>query len=176
MINLVRIIADQHELVHQVDRMIASVDETIDRVRNLSSRLRPAVLDDLGLFATIEWLVEDFQERTGLKCHLALPEELEPTMPSELMTDIFRICQESLTNVARHAQATELEVHLSLGDDQIMMRIQDNGKGITKEEITTGDSLGLLGMRERTHTWNGEIEFLGKEGVGTEVFLRIPLK
>jgi signal transduction histidine kinase len=132
------------------------------------------LLDDLGLAAAIEWQANSFQEYAGIQCVLDLP-ETHPDLSPELATGVFRIFQEALTNVARHSQATEVHVKLSIDKNELMLEVRDNGRGITGDEINRYASLGLLGMKERVRTWNGEIEFVGEQGVGTTVVVRIPL-
>lgn len=162
------------DLAQQLARMSMDIDKTIDNVRSLSSQLRPGVLDDLGLIAAVEWLVNDFSKRTGIPCHLTLP-EIDPDLSQGIATDAFRICQESLTNVTRHARATQVWVDLAVDAECLRLLVRDNGRGISSDDFPQHKSLGLLGMRERARNWNGEIEISGQPGVGTWVRLRIPL-
>jgi signal transduction histidine kinase len=149
------------------------VDETIRSVRRISTELRPGILDDLGLVATVEWAVEEFGTRTGTKCHLNLPEE-DVAVEPDRATAIFRILQETLTNVARHAGATEVEVRLAMGDRSLTLEVHDNGKGILEEKLYHSESLGILGMRERATLLGGELTISSLPGKGTTVRVRIP--
>ena len=150
------------------------IDATIQTVRRIATDLRPGILDDLGLVAAIEWQAQDFQKRTGIKCKLAPGvEDLE--LDPDRSTAAFRIFQETLTNVARHSLATEVDVSLSHCADSVVLEIKDNGKGIKEAEISGSRSLGLLGMRERAHLLGGELKVSGTPGEGTTVIVRIPL-
>ena len=150
------------------------IDATIQTVRRIATDLRPGILDDLGLVAAIEWQAQDFQKRTGIKCKLAPGvEDLE--LDSDRSTAAFRIFQETLTNVARHSLATEVDVSLSHCADGVVLEIKDNGKGIQEADISGSRSLGLLGMRERAHLLGGELKVSGTPGEGTTVIVRIPL-
>src|SRR5438477_337577 len=128
--------------------MSAHIDSTIQTVRRISTELRPGILDDLGLAAALEWQAQEFQKRTGLRC-LVTSEVTEAAFPQDLNTAFFRIFQETLTNVIRHAQATRVEVTLKEEQGYLLMEVRDNGRGISSDEITNNKSIGLLGMRER---------------------------
>lgn len=149
------------------------VDSMIGDVRRIATELRPQVLDSFGMIAGIEWLAEDFQRRTGIDCRYEGPKDL--AVGRELATAVFRICQESLTNIARHAQATEARIRLSADGDWVSLSITDNGKGISPETLAQTHSLGVIGMRERARMAGGEF-FIGTapEG-GTSVRVRLPL-
>ena len=134
--------------------------------------LRPGILDDLGLVATLEWQLKDFEKRTGIRCEFFPPVE-DISLEADLSTALFRIFQEALTNVARHSGATEIRVHLRLVEDTITMEIEDNGKGIEKEKTLSSKSLGLLGMRERAQMFGGCITVTGTPGMGTKVKVEI---
>jgi PAS domain S-box-containing protein len=149
------------------------VDEAIRAVRRISTELRPGILDDLGLVATLEWAGEDFQARTGTRCRLDLPRE-DIAVDPERATAIFRILQETLTNVARHADASQVEVRLAKEDGDLTLEVHDNGKGIPEDKLSNGESLGILGMRERALLLGGEIIISGAPGQGTIVRVRIP--
>jgi PAS domain S-box-containing protein len=149
------------------------VGQTIQTVREISSQLRPGMLDHLGLAATVEWAVEDFGNRTGIKCRLELPEE-EFVLGSDRATAIYRILQELLTNVARHAAATEVEVQLEKKNHDVVLKVRDNGRGLALEKLSARDSLGILGMRERALAFGGELVIGSEPGTGTSVRVRIP--
>jgi signal transduction histidine kinase len=149
------------------------LDATIQSVRKISTELRPGVLDNLGLTAAIEWQVGDFQARTGILCEFeSFAEEIQTD--AERSTALFRICQEILTNVARHAGATEVRISLREEADGVVLEVRDNGRGITEGEIRGKGSLGLLGMRERAERLGGEFVIRGVGGGGTMVRVRIP--
>ena len=150
------------------------VDESIQTVRRISTELRPGILDDLGLVAALEWAGEDFQARTGTTCRLDLPQGNIAVSP-EQATAIFRIFQETLTNVARHADAAGVEVRLSKEDSDLTLEVHDNGKGIPEDRLSNGESLGILGMRERALLLGGEVTISGTGGNGTTVRVRIPV-
>ena len=153
--------------------ILKEVGETIQSVRRICTELRPAVLDTLGPVAAVEWAAEEFQERTGIKCRLDLPQD-EVAIDRECATALFRIFQETLTNVTRHANATELDVRLAKENGHLLLEIHDNGKGISDEQICKGGSLGILGMRERVLLLGGDLTIGGAPGRGTTVRLRIP--
>jgi signal transduction histidine kinase len=149
------------------------VDETIQSVKNIITKLRPGLLDDLGLTAAIEWQASDFQRHTGIVCEVLIkPEEMH--VPQEISTAMFRIFQETLTNITRHSGATRVLVHLVHQDGILELRVNDNGRGITLEEINNPKSFGLIGIRERAEYWHGFVDFEGKAGLGTTVTVRFP--
>jgi signal transduction histidine kinase len=166
----------KHEpkLLDNVDQVIASVDTTIQTVRRLATELRPGILDDFGLPAAIEWQLEEFERRAGIHTRLDKKVDLVNLAPDS-RTAVFRIFQETLTNVARHANATEVAVELEERDGCLRLCVHDNGRGITDEELAGTRSLGLLGMRERVRLLAGEIIFAGVPGKGTRVLVTVPL-
>jgi signal transduction histidine kinase len=149
------------------------VDESIRTVRRISTELRPGILDDLGLVAALEWAGEDFQARTGTTCRMHLPQASIAASP-EQATAIFRIFQETLTNVARHAHASAVEVRFAEEDGGLMLEVYDNGKGIPDDKLRASKSLGILGMRERAMLLGGELTIKGFPGNGTTMRVRIP--
>jgi signal transduction histidine kinase len=162
------------ELHEKAKSMSAHIDSTIQTVRRISTELRPGILDDLGLVAALEWQAAEFQKRTGIRCEVA--SELKQTMLNEeLNTAFFRIFQEILTNVIRHAKATKVTVEIRRIRGQLMLTVEDNGRGISEGEISNTKSIGLLGMRERAALLGGKIFFSGVRGQGTTVTVRIPL-
>jgi signal transduction histidine kinase len=154
--------------------MTAQVDETIHTVRRIATELRPGVLDSLGLAAAIEWQTLDFQERTGIKCDVKI-EVKQAILDHEFSTVCFRIFQETLTNIIRHAKATLVEVRLSEVDRELILTVRDNGRGISEKEIIHARSIGLIGMRERVAQVGGEVFFFGLPSQGTTVTMRAPL-
>jgi two-component system, NarL family, sensor histidine kinase UhpB len=157
----------------RVAALVELVKDTIRCVRRISSELRPSILDDLGLGAAIEWLAHDFESRTQIVCTIEVPEDL--SLPFDLATPLFRVCQEALTNVTRHASATTVAIQLACSTSHIALTIKDNGRGITEEEIKRYGSLGLLGMKERVAILGGTLDVEGKSGEGTTLTIQIPL-
>jgi len=166
---------DLKPLVEKTRALTSHIDSTIQTVRLISSELRPGVLDHLGLVAALEWQANEFQNRTGIKCELHSNIQ-EPLPDQNLSTTFFRIFQETLTNVIRHAGATRVTVDLKEADGRITLAVRDNGRGITRSEISNGKSMGLLGMRERTALLGGIFK-IGRValGKGTRVSVSIPL-
>jgi signal transduction histidine kinase len=153
--------------------MKEQVDSTITTVQRIVAELRPGVLDDLGLVAAIEWQCRDFQRRTGIVCHCAVSHE-DLRMDAEHATAVFRICQEALTNVTRHAQATEVQVRLEDEGLALSLYVSDNGKGSPHDRLTDSKSFGLLGMRERAGLLGGDVQIDTREGEGTTILLHLP--
>ena len=160
--------------LEKVRSMSDLVDLTIEQVRRIASELRPGVLDDLGLSAAIEWQAAEFESRTGIACRLQSDPEAE-AVPPEHATAMFRIFQEALTNVARHARAKNVEVELEKRDGTLRLKVQDDGHGIGDAELQASTSLGLLGMRERAHLLGGETTIRRGDPAGTVVEVSLPL-
>ena len=158
----------------KVESLKTLADETAGRVRKLCTELRPPILDDLGLTAVIEWQVREFQARTNIRCELA-QQAGALNLDGDKATAVFRIFQEILTNVARHAHASKVRVALKIVRKNLVLRVSDNGKGIDEGKITGGGSLGILGMRERVTLLGGELMMRGRPGKGTTVTVSIPL-
>ncbi|HSB73069.1 MAG TPA: sensor histidine kinase [Candidatus Methylomirabilis sp.] len=169
-----RLPAEPPALRDTAQRMLALVDTTIQSARRLFTDLRPAILDELGLAAALDWLAKAFQERTGIQCGFIFKEE-EVALDPEMATTLFRICQEALSNVERHAGATQVIIREERQADALLLSVEDNGKGITDREIAHRKSLGLMGMRERAILLGGELTILGRPGEGTTVTVRMPL-
>jgi|WetSurMetagenome_2_1015567.scaffolds.fasta_scaffold01728_12 signal transduction histidine kinase len=149
-------------------------NETILAVKRICSELRPALLDHFGLGAAMEWQAEEFHKRSGVQCKVAL-EPSDLTVDMEYAIVLFRIFQEALTNVIKHARATVVEAILTLEDNRIILVIHDNGVGITDLNVTGSGSFGLIGMRERLYTLGGTIMVNGKKNKGTTLMVTIPL-
>jgi PAS domain S-box-containing protein len=160
-------------LRENIASMMRMTTDILTTVRRISSELRPTVLDDLGLSAAIESQAQQFQTRTGLICHYECKLE-DSRLNTEQSTAIFRILQEALTNVLRHAQATKVDIVAEERSCECVFIIRDNGRGITAVEAAAEGSLGLLGMRERAHLAGGTIEISGVEKYGTTVIIRVP--
>jgi signal transduction histidine kinase len=131
------------------------------------------VLDDLGIVAALEWQTDEFASRTGIACSFS-PSVDHLDIEPECATALFRVYQEVLTNVARHAEASAIQVSLRHRDGKIVLRVKDNGRGIREEEVKDMRSLGLVGMRERLLPWEGTVEFRGRPDHGTTVTIVIP--
>ena len=127
----------------------------------------------MGLIAALEWQAQEFESRTGIPCRVALPHDL-PQLGAECSTAIFRIFQESLTNVARHAHATQVDARLELEPTHIVLQVRDNGRGFDPGKVKASKSLGLVGMQERALLLNGELQIEGVPDAGTTVTLRVP--
>src|ERR1043165_5244265 len=162
------------ELHEKARSMSAHIDSTIQTVRRISTELRPGILDDLGLAAALEWQAQEFQKRTGLRCNVVC-EVTETAFDQDLNTAFFRIFQETLTNVIRHAHASCVDVLLQEEQACLSMEVKDNGRGISCDEISNTKSIGLLGMRERAALLGGELTITGQAGEGTCVRVKIPL-
>jgi len=151
------------------------LDKTIKSVQEISTHLRPEVLDMLGLTEAIEWQVQEFQKRTGTECSMSSGTG-DLDLDTDLSTAVFRIFQETLTNVARHAAASELNIEFYKKDGELVLKVTDNGKGIPEDKISHPKSLGLLGIRERALLWDGQVKISGVQGQGTTVVVKIPLR
>jgi PAS domain S-box-containing protein len=169
-----RLSKKRSQLRAKVDLTMQLVDNMIGTLRRIASALRPRTLDDLGLPAALEAQAQEFESRTGIHCSVTLPQE-PLVLDADRSTAIFRIFQESLTNVARHAHATQVEARLERQQDQLIFQVHDNGKGFDAEQTSARRSLGLLGMQERALLLNGEFMIEGALGSGTTMTLRIPL-
>lgn len=167
---------DQKPLLAKTRELTAHIDSTIQMVRRIATELRPGVLDHLGLAAALEWQANEFQTRTGIRCDVRVSLR-ERGLSAELNTTFFRIFQETLTNIIRHAGATRVGVELREAAGRIILEVNDNGRGISDEEISNTQSMGLLGMRERATLMGGTFEIgPGPRGKGTKVVATIPLE
>ena len=150
------------------------LDSTIQSVRDIATTLRPGVLDEIGLEAAVEWQAQEFQHRTGIACDTTIRPRNMALSP-EQSTALFRILQEILTNVARHAQATNVDIRLEQSGEQVVLQVGDNGKGISGVEQSGPKAFGLLGMRLRAQQQGGSCDIQGTPGTGTTVTVTIPL-
>jgi PAS domain S-box-containing protein len=160
-------------LMERVAGATAQTDAAITAVQKIATELRPVILDRLGLSAAVEWQAEDFTRRTGIPCRAEIPAG-ELLLDGPRATALFRILQESLTNVVRHAQATSVEVALRRTPAAVSLVIRDNGVGITADQINDSRSIGLVGIRERAVAFGGRAEFSGAQGSGTTVTVELP--
>jgi PAS domain S-box-containing protein len=165
----------QKILADKAQSMSALVDMTMQTVKKIYMDLRPGMLDHLGLTAALGWQADDFSKRTGIACKASFkPEDI--VLDPDLTTTIFRIFQETLTNISRHAGATKVTVKLKVTDERLEFVVKDNGKGIEEKQMQKPDSFGLLGIRERVYHWDGRVNIVGKSGKGTKVTVIIPLR
>ncbi len=165
---------DNEQLTLKSQEIITLINNAILTVRKISTELRPGLLDAVGLTAAIEWQAKEFESRTGIKCKLKLPSE-NIVLDQNRSIAVFRIFQEILTNVARHSQATDVNVSIEKRETLLFLEARDNGRGIKANEFSNPKSLGLLGMRERALLLGGEVSIRGVQNKGTIVTLRVPL-
>jgi signal transduction histidine kinase len=163
--------------IHRTIRSMSNMlDNTIHTVQSISSELRPKLLDELGLKEAMKWQARKFRNHTGITCRL-LYNFADTTLDKNINTTLFRILQESLTNVFRHAKASKVQVSLTENAGCLLMEVKDDGRGITKAEIDSPKSLGLIGMRERIYCLRGRIDINRTQNKkGTRVLISIPLK
>ncbi|MGN2390742.1 PAS domain S-box protein [Pelomicrobium sp. G1] len=163
-------------VLEKLNGMKATIDATVRATRQISAELRPLVLSELGLVAAAEWLVQDFSRRTGIKAQLDLDvDEHSLALDDRLATAMFRALQESLTNVARHSGASRVNVSLAAPNGALVLKVQDNGKGMAPGEERKSGAFGLLGMRERVQALGGETMVRSSPGKGTTVEVSVPL-
>ena len=167
-------LASDPQVAERLKSMSLLLDDTIQLVRQVARELRPGMLDDLGLLAALEWQSQEFTRRTGIECELTIKSDVA-SLGSDLDTAIYRIFQETLTNIARHAGATRVKVSLVVRKDSVDFSVSDNGRGITPEQVQNGHSFGLLGIRERVRIWQGEISIAGGPRKGTTIRVQIPI-
>lgn len=169
---LERLPAGDEPMLDKVRAMQGLLDTTVASTRRISADLRPLMLDDLGLVPAAEWLAQNFTQRSGIPCELSVDPGLELEDPHA--TAIFRILQESLTNVAKHAQATRVEAHLEADGDQLVLMVHDNGLGFATSDPRKPNSYGLMGLRERAYLLGGTVAVESAPGKGTRILVRIP--
>jgi PAS domain S-box-containing protein len=167
-------LSGNQELVEATQRMRDLVDTTIKDVRRISTNLRPGVLDELGLGAALIWHSKKFEEETGIEPFVEIDPDVG-TVSREVSTALFRIFQESLTNIARHSGATTVNAKLTLSGNTLNLEISDNGSGIEEKALNDPLSIGLLGMKERALALHGEVKITRHPGTGTSVIASIPL-
>lgn len=158
----------------QIARMHTIVDHTIEVVQHIASDLRLGQLDLLGLTAAIDWHLKEFSRRSSISCRVLRLDEVENLSDAQNVA-IFRILQEALTNISRHANATEVEIRLEAEPGQILLEVSDNGRGITPAEANAANAIGLLGMRERAQMVGARVTITGRSGPGTRVLVTVPL-
>jgi len=163
------------EVNQKINSTIELLDVTIKTVRRIATDLRPSMLDDLGLIATIEWQCEDFEKRTGITTRFT-EDMTEFDFPEQMAIGLFRICQESLTNIARHSSAKNAFITIQQISGELVLTISDDGKGFDARKIGYKKTLGILGMRERTLMMGGQYEIVSEKGKGTTLSIRIPFQ
>ena len=162
------------DVMGKLAAMQVLLDGTVAAARRISADLRPLMLDDLGLVAACEWLAHNFQLRTGKRCEMVLGAgDLDLADP--YATAVFRVLQESLTNVAKHAEASQVEVTLERSGDTVNLTVRDNGRGFATGEPRKQGSYGLVGLRERAHLLGGEVRVESAPGQGTFIEMRLPI-
>lgn len=159
----------------KMDEIQEIIDGTVSSVRRIATDLRPSLLDDIGLIAAIEWEVDMFTKRTGIKVNLLKPDS-PVEMPAEYVTGLFRILQESLTNIIRHASATQVDIHLKNQNNEFILYIEDNGTGFDMNTVAGKKTLGLLGMKERSAMMEGIFTVHSEPLKGTKLEVRVPLR
>ena len=168
-------LADRQALAERVQSIIVRIDGAMDTVRRIATDLRPSVLDDLGLVAAVEWQTQEFERSTGITAELEV-QATYPELDDVCATTAFRILQETLTNVARHAHATRVKIALQVSAEELTLEVRDNGRGISKSDLLSSTSLGLIGSRERAIACGGKLVIRGIRDHGTIALLRIPLR
>lgn len=162
------------EISENFESIQKTIDSTILSVRRIATELRPPLIDDLGLIAALEWQSNEFQRRTGISCKFETNVE-NVDLNSDCAIAVFRIFQESLTNIMRHAEATSVKVIFEKTEQTIDLKIFDNGNGIAEAQLNSRNSLGILGMHERARLINGEMSIVHAPTRGTQVRLSFPL-
>ena len=157
----------------KMDELLEILDGTVASVRRISTELRPSLLDDIGLIATIEWQADLFSKRTGIPVKLNIGKDLQ--IPGEHAIGLFRIFQESLTNIARHANASQIVIHLENNQKEFILYIEDDGDGFDKKQSPHPKTLGILGMKERALMMRGEFMIESEPKNGTKVRVKVPL-
>ena len=159
---------------HKINQMISLMSDTMKTVQKISAELRPKMIDDLGLTSAIEWQLDVFKKRTGIKCNLELEEIGE--IDGNISITLFRIFQAALTNIMRHSKAKSISVKLAVKEEILHLSVSDDGIGITQEQINLPNSFGIIGMRERTNQINGRFEIHSRKNEGTEIIVTVSLK
>ena len=162
------------QLEDKAQEMIDMIVGIVKSVQQISSELRPSMLDDLGLAPTMSWYLKQFQDRSGVECDVSIRIDDEQ-VDSDHATAVYRILQEAITNIARHSSATAITVRAETLDGYLTMEISDNGCGFDQNNINMRESFGLIGMRERASALGGNLEIVGKHGEGTRLYLTMPL-
>jgi signal transduction histidine kinase len=169
-----RLGAGDAEVGRTLAEMRKLLDSTMASARRISADLRPLMLDDLGLAAALEWLAQETGRRHGFTVTLAIDESCK-RLAEPLASQLYRVVQESLTNVARHAEASHVKVALSRRRDEVCLEIEDDGRGLSAKDLEKKGSFGLVGIRERIYMLKGRVEMQGEPGRGTRINAAVPL-
>jgi len=162
-------------LISRLNDMMKQIEETIRTVQQISAQLRPSILDHFGLIAALEWQAKEFQRQTSIRCKYSFPDE-DVEIPENKTIAIFRIFQEVLTNIARHSQATRVDINLTIENNILELQVSDNGIGIKKEHLNSPTSLGLIGMNERAKLIGGKLILSSVINVGATITLTVAIK
>ncbi|MFQ6676209.1 MAG: PAS domain S-box protein [Fidelibacterota bacterium] len=158
-----------------IETSLDSIQASIETVHRISKELRPTLVEELGLSGAVETEAREFQDRSGVRCRLSTDPGVD-TLDPDRSTALYRIVQEALTNVARHARATRVDVILKKKNGDVSLTVTDDGKGITPEKLSDPNSFGILGMRERVYPWGGELTIAPRKGKGTRLKVTLPVK
>ena len=162
-------------LVEGLMNISNTIDDTIKSIRKISTRLRPRLLDELGLIPAVQWQIKDFQKRTGIECEVKLPGE-EIQLDKSISSPLFRIFQEAITNIARHSQATKVNLNITIDkNENLYLSVKDNGIGLPDNYLNKDHSLGIVGMQERAKSINSVLEIKPSAEGGTDIFVTVPL-
>jgi signal transduction histidine kinase len=168
-----RLLPDQMPIIEKVNEVIQAIEDAVVTVQRISTDLRPPVLDIMGICEALRWQVKEFYKRTGIECELKIePESIDLDAERSIM--FFRVFQETLTNVARHAEATFVQSVFRQYDNKWTLEVQDNGSGMDVYLVDDMKSLGLIGIRERVHVWGGDMKIVSQSGKGLKITINIP--
>ena len=170
-----KLAAGQTDLKSKIESMTQTIDETIKSVQHIATELRPPILDAFGICEAISWQANEFQKRHGLKFDLKLSKS-QVEIDKSLQTSLFRVFQEAVINILRHANASQVKVNMSYEKRNLIFIIEDNGIGIKKRDLESPESLGLIGIKERVYPWDGQVNFEGPPGKVMVGSVTIPLK
>jgi signal transduction histidine kinase len=170
-----RLPAEASQIPEKLEEMGQVIDSSLETMHSVTAELRPVILDDFGLSAAMEWQTSEFKERTGLDCRFDISRSL-PAISKQMSTAVFRIFQEILTNVVRHAEARRVEIRLRAENRNLVLEVEDDGRGIADAQVQDAHSFGLIGIRERLHPFGGSVRFTGHPGRGTRVTVVIPIE
>lgn len=165
---------EQKSLLNVTESMKSLINSTSDVVERISSDLRPGLLDDLGLIDAIDWYAREFQKRTNIECKVVLPVDIS-NLDRDIVTALYRITQETLTNIARHSKAKKVIIELAEKNKELILTVKDNGIGISEKQISDSKSYGLLGMRERARYFGGDMIISGSKNKGTTIVAYFPI-
>ena len=170
-----KLLPNQKELIEKTKKMSELIKVSTATVQRIASELRPALLDDLGLMAAMEWQADEYYTHTGIDCEVIFDPSIE-VKDKNLSTALFRAFQEALTNTARHADATNVSARVQKENGSLVLQVSDNGKGIKEKDISDRGSFGLSAMRERFYPFGGDVRIEGKKDKGTTIYISLPFK